>query len=325
MKKFKTLLLLTAAVALGCNTSYALNAAEKGARNQVVTYLTTQGFNPKIDKEERVTFKQRNVNYWITIKSDDGDMIYTINRLHINPSPKTDDPVLKGINEEYALYAANVLNAAHPYKVDVTDGKVNFSLPVFASTPEEFINVLGSAVTSMYDISDDFNREFHAAKPIVDEMHNYWKTGDPNLVVLKQETLGAGKKDKAEIKVSAVDFISYETRKRENMLWCDKDGQLTEDKARFLGEKITLTADKAGTYYIGVEITGPDGKKIVPDVNSAFTTVTVVDVKKANKPETIDLELFGTAKGDFWKEGTYHCKIYDSNCLVRDVPFVIIK
>lgn len=327
MKKFKVILLL-AAILMGWNAANAMTAAERAAQTEVASYLTRQGFKVEIDKDdESVNFKQSDILYWITFSGDSSGVLYTLHRRPIKLRSEKDDAAKALRKNEVAVFACNEVNRRYPYKAVVKDCRVDFTFPVYAATPAEYIKELANVLNSMRNIKQEFDRQFEAVKVTTDSIHNYWATEKPNVIVLPQSSTQSIHKVSADVNISKVAVASYNSpsMNESNKPVVDYDHQLDESNCLFLRERITLSAREPGKYYIGVKILNPEGKLIVPNKDDEFTTVTPIEVKKANKEVEYELRPFGTAGLGFWKAGNYTLEFYDADVLVRSVVVTVQK
>lgn len=326
MKNFKVLVLLVTlmAAAFGVKAQPQMTVAERSAQKAVVDYLKHQGFETEIDNSDNsVLFKQSDVLYWITFKGNTSGVLYTLHRRPIKLNGNDKDAVRANIRKEKAIAAANMVNRKEPYKVTVTDGRVNFSFPVFSSTPAEYISQLTNVFNTMKNAKQEFDKAYEGnAKLYTDSIHNYWASNDTSRVILPQKMLGVNKKNHAEMAVSKVEFASINGNGKSLVPY---GGQLLQPNVQYLSEKIAITPTATGLFYIGVKLYDPDGKLIVANKESEFTTVTEFDVKKANKSYEVELEPFGTSNYNFWRPGSYTIEIYDADVLVRKDVFLIAK
>lgn len=322
MKNFK-LIMLVAFVALGCNMANALSVAELQAQKYVAKYLTDAGFTVEIDKDDdSVNFNQSGVNYWITFKNGENGILYTLHRRPIKMRSASDDDETALRLTEKATYAANDVNRKRPYKVTVKDARVDFTFPVYASTPEEYTKMLLSIITPMYSCKEDFDKAFEHNKVTVDSIHNYWSYKDPNAIILPQQKTKVVHKEKPGLKASKTNFASLSAPEKGEVL-INYDTPLTQGKCKYLTEKFTVTSDTPGTYTIGFKLYNPDGKLIVPAKNAQFTTITEVEIKKAGKETEVTLTPFGTDNTSFWVPGVYLYELYDGDAKMLEDVFSI--
>lgn len=327
MKNFKAILLIVVAL-MGWNVANAMTVAEKAAQKEVKDYLTRQGFRVEIDPDDdSVMFRQSDLIYWITFKGDGSGILYT---LHVKPlklRAENDDDDTANRKHERAVYAANELNRISPAKTEVRHTRVDFTFPVFASSASEYIKQLSNVLKELQSARSQFHDQFKKMEYVTDSVHNYWSTQDPNLVVLPQRAGAIRHKVNPDLSVSNVEIATYGSysNSEANKPLIDYNGQIFQDRCRFIREKITVRANEAGKYYIGVKLYNPEGKLIVPNKHSEFTTVTPIEIKKANKEVDVELNAFGTPDTSFWTPGVYRLEIYDSDVLVRKEAFEIYE
>lgn len=310
MKDFKFFIAFALLFIFGGLSANALrlNDDEKKAQKSVVEFLRTKKFAPSIDpNDQTVCFKRDGVLYWVSVKGDANRMLYSLYRNGIkfaNP----DDPKLSR-KSEVALMAANNLNASRTIKSFQKGGVVRFVFPMYAKTPEEFQAVFSSMMRAFDDIKADFDAQYKLAKLKVDSIHSHWYNLDTTIMVVNQQGV-ANTAPTRNLKISRISARNVDAS--DNVI-SDYDQGIRKSKAQFIQEKVSLTADKAGMYKVGVRLYNPEGKLLVPNDKARFTTISTIDVKKAGKEADYDLLKFGSKDSEIWLPGEYKIEFFEDD------------
>lgn len=316
MKTIKTFLTVILLIVLGGASAQAvrLNESEKQAQRSLIEFLRSKKFTPSIDSNDQtVCFKKDGTLYWISVKGDANKMLYTLYRNGIkfaNP----DDPKLSR-KAEIAMMAANRLNASRTIKAYQSGGIVRFSFPMYAKTPENFEEVFALQMKAFDDLKQEFDNNYKLCKVKVDSIHNYWYGLDTTIVVVNQRNIS----NTAPTRNLTISRISVRNVDANDNVISDYDQGVRKSKSEFLQEKIYLKAAKNGMYKIGVRLYDPNGKLMVPRRDARFTTITTINVPKANKDGEYDLLKFGSKDSDIWEPGEYKIEFYeDDTCIYTD-------
>lgn len=316
MKSIKTFLTVALLIVLGGLSAQAvrLNESEKQAQRSLVEFLRSKKFAPSIDSNDQtVCFKKDGTLYWISVKGDANRMLYSLYRNGIRFA-KADDPRLS-CKAEVAMMAANKLNETRIIKSYQSGGVVRFCLPMYAKSPEDFEAVFALQMRAFDDIKQDFDRNYKLCKHKVDSIHNYWYDLDTTVVVVNQRNVA----NTAPARNLSISRISVRNVDANDGIISDYDQGVRKSKCEFLQEKVYLKADKAGMYKIGVRLYYPDGKLMVPARDARFTTITTINVPKANKEGAYDLLKFGSKDSEIWEPGEYKIEFFeDDTCIYTD-------
>jgi len=325
MKNFRSLIATLVCVLLFGSTLYAqaeINDAERMAQKSMMEYLRSKGFAPTIDKaDQSVNFKKSNVLYWITFDGNASTMLFTLHRKPIKFTMDKDGQNKVNQKRELALYAANKITATNQYKAFLNGSRVEFIYPIYAKSADEYQTVFPKVLNAMSNIRESFDRNYKAAKLVVDSIHNYWANVDTAHVVLEQKTIANDIKAQRNLTITG---ISVRNVSSNGYVLSDYDEGIRKSKCQYIQEKIDLKATKSGMYKIGLQIVNPKGKILIPHKGATYTTVTTIDVPKANKEIEVELLRFGTDAPDFWQPGEYKIYLFEDDNVIYDDAFNVL-
>lgn len=309
MKKAKLILaamfLLMAVNGMAQNVT--LNDVQKKAQRATFDYLRTKKYAPSIDtNDQSVCYKTGDVLYWITFEGNSAPLLYTIHRKPVKFA-KDDSKLNQKL--EIAGKAANMVCAESIGKAFVNGSKVEFCLPVYAATPEDFQKVFDRSMNALSNIKKLFDEKYKVGRHIADTIHRYWNSLDTTSIVVPQNNVPGT----IPTKNMYIKGISVRVVDADGTVISDYDKGIRKSTCRFLQEKVTLSATKEGVYKLGVKLYTPDGKLLLPTKNSRFTTITTIDVQKSNKPAEYELLMFGSNNGKLWKAGEYKIEFYEDD------------
>lgn len=301
------------------NVAYAVTQAERDAQAAFRAYLSSKRVNSKIDdKDNSVNFQYKNKLFWVTFKESGGVMLYTLHRAPIKMESDKQSREMNARRIENATIATSYLNAKTDYKAFVNGSRVEFVFPVFAANTEEYSKVFMTILKNMESVQEQFDKCYKVAKHTSDSIHNYWSQNDTSIIVVPQpssEQIASTK----NLAISKVDFRIVD----ENGNPISEYGEsIRRSDIKFIQPQITVKASKKGLYHIGVVITTPRGKKLLPSQNSVRTMISTVEVDKKGK--AIDLGSFGSKTGDFWRAGEYKVSFYEDGNLIKTTTFNVL-
>lgn len=283
-----------------------LNEVQKKAQKATFDYLRTKRYSPSIDtNDQSVCYKVNDVLFWITFEGNYSPLLYTIHR---KPIKFNKDNKLKQ-KIEVAEKAANMVNAESTAKAFVNEAKVEFCLPVYAATPEDFQKVFDRSMGAFTNIKKLFDEKYKKGAYIADTIHRYWNNLDTTAIVVPQNNMVGT----IPTKNMSISRISVRVVDSDGSVVSDYDKGIRKSSCRYLQEKVTLKASKEGVYKLGVKLYTPDGKLLLPAKGARFTTITTIDVQKANKPAEYELLMFGSNNGKIWKAGEYKIEFYEDD------------
>lgn len=309
----KTIKFFCLAVALMCGGAVSaqkvtLNEMQKKAQRSVIEFLRTKHYSPSIDtNDQSVCFKRGDILYWITFEGNSSPLLYTIHRKGIKFANDKDKTVNR--RREIAVQAANMVCAKRVVKAYMNGNKVDFCLPIYAATPEDFQKVFSAGMDAFDKIKNTFDDSYKKGRVIADSIHDYWSNHDTTVVVVPQHNV-------AEVaKQQSLSISSFSVRVVDSGdgVISDYDKSIRKNNCRYLQERVELSAKDNGAYKLGVKLYTPDGKLLVPNKDARFTTITTINVPKANKTNTYELLKFGSDDGKVWKAGEYRIDFYEDD------------
>lgn len=316
MKIFKSLVIFAAL--LCCLAARAqrvkLNEAQKKAQTVIMTSLRAINYSPTIDtNDQSVCFKKGDLLYWITFEGKSSPLLYTIHHKPIKFSLDNGNDLSR--RREVAEKAANMVNSRLTVKASMTGSRVNLSFPMYAASPEDFTRVLPACLDAFSSVRKEFDECYKIARVKTDSIHDYWTNVDTMTVVVPQKNVA----EAASQRNLTISSISVRVVDDGNNVISDYDKGIRRKNCRYLQESIEMTAKNDGVYKVGVRLYTPEGKLLVPDKAARFTTVTTVDVRRANKMATYELLKFGSDDDQMWKAGEYKIEFYeDDNKIFTD-------
>lgn len=311
----KIIKFLCLAVALLCGEvavaqKVTLNDVQKKAQRSLIEFLRSKHYTPVIDSnDESVCFKKGDVLFWITFEGNSSPLLYTLHRKGIKFTNDNKGGNSNLRRREVAEKAANRVCAQGVVKAYSNGNRVNFSLPMYAATPEAFEQVFSESMAAFDRIKDTFDSNYNKERVVVDSIHSYWYDIDTTVVVVPQNNAP----EVARQRNLTIKSFSARVVDAGNAVLSDYDKSIRKSNCHYLQERVEVTAKNDGVYKLGVKLYTPDGKLLVPYKDARFTTITTIDIQKANKPATFELLKFGSDKGDIWKAGEYKIEFYEDD------------
>lgn len=301
--------LLCGEVAVAQNVT--LNEVQKKAQKSIIEFLRSKHYSPSIDtNDQSVCFKKNDMLYWITFEGNSSPLLYTIHRKGIKFASDKDNTLNR--RREIAEKAANMVCAQRVVKAYMNGNKVDFCLPMYAATPEGFQQVFNASMAAFDNIKQVFDNNYKKGRVIADSIHSYWNNLDTTVVVVPQNNAP----EVARQRSLSVSSFSVRVVDAGGSVISDYDKSIRKSQCRYLQERVELTAKNDGVYKLGVKLYTPEGKLLVPNKNARFTTITTVDIPKANKTNTYELLKFGSDNGKVWKAGEYKIEFYEDDTVV---------
>lgn len=311
MTYMKVLKSLCVAVALLCSEAAlaqhaTLNEVQKKAQKSVIEFLRSKGYSPSIDiNDQSVCFKKKDIFFWITFEGNNAPLLYTIHRKGIKFANNND----KSLNRrrEVAEKAANMVCAQRVVKAYMNGSKVDFCLPLYAATPEDFQQVFNVSMEAFDNIKKTFDENYKKGRVIADSIHNYWSSVDTSVVVVPQKDV----ENQMSQRNLTINGISVCVVDGDDNVISDYDRGIRKKNCQYLRERVEMSAKADGIYKLGVKLYTPEGKLLVPSKDARYTTITTIDVPKANRVGEYELLKFGSDDGEIWKAGEYKIEFYE--------------
>ena len=317
MKRINSLILASLCIILGCNIASAFSKSEREAQTAIKNYLTQLGYSTQIDnKDNSVNFSYKGTLMYITFKEEGTGILYTLHRQALKFEHNDANENARRL--ENATLAANLMNEQFPYKTFVKGNRVNFEFPVYAATPVDYTKVFGQILKNMSNVKTQFDNCFDRAQVTTDSIHRYWAENNPNALVVPQSNTKMTVNGQ-NLTITRVDFKTVSQDGADISQYGDN---IRKSDIKYIQPQVTVTATKKGIYHIGMVITTPNGKTLLPSPKADRTTVTTVEIDK--KPTTVELTSFGNKDGDFWLPGEYKVTFYEDNRVIKETSFNIL-
>lgn len=290
-------------------TANSLNNYEQMAQKSMNEFLKRRNYETKIlEKDQSINFMVNGNLFWLTFEGNANGMLYTLHRRPIKLTENTPAEEAAQLREK-AVYAANAMNAANPYKAYLNGDKVEFEFPVYALSPVEYQAIFPLILKKLDEVKlDKFKVLMNEAARVTDSIHNYWKgsTGTAvakNRLVVKQPVSSTSHNaPKNPGKVVLSNPLIQSVDKRGDVL-VPYGEILYQDKMQFMQPKISASADKGNIFELGVQIITPDGKTMVPAIEEDMSLTTSIELGK--KEKVVEFGSFGSAEEPIWKPGKY--------------------
>lgn len=318
MKRIKSLILAAICILVATGSAFAVSPGIKNAQNALSSYLKRQGYNSQIDNSDNsVNFQYKGYLFYVTFEENGSGILYTLHRRAIKMESGPDDKRARRL--ENATLAANYMNANYPYKTYVNGTRVDFVYPTYAATPEDYIKAFPTILRSMDNIQKNFDRFYDVAKVKNDSIHQFWAKNDTSVLVVPQRRIQGVTNPQSLTVTGPVDFKVIDAN---GSTLADYGQSIRKSDLRYIQPRITLSANKKGTYHIGVVIIAPNGKMLVPSMRDNRTMITTKEIDK--KPTTVELDSFGSEDGKFWLPGEYKVMFYEDNHLLKETSFNVL-
>ena len=322
MKRINYILIAALCILTGVSQAFGakMSVKEKNAQKVVNDYLTNElGYTTKITADDNaVNFQAKGVLFWITFEESDKGILYTLHRRPIKMESPNDNNEKNSRRIENAIQTANLMNAVNAYKTYVTGNKVDFVFPVYAESAAEYTKVFPMVFKSLGNAKDSFDSLYDRGKEKSDSIHEYWAVNDPNSIVVPQPQK-PNILSTPNLTISEVDFRIVD----ENGAEISPYGKsIRKSELLFIQPQVTVSASKKGVYHIGMTITTPDGRIMLPSVKADRTAVTTCEVDK--KPTAVPLATFGSKDGDIWEAGEYKVVFYEGNNILKETSFTVL-
>lgn len=325
MKRINSLILAAIFLTAGIGSAFAasnMSRGEREAQSAVSSFLAKKGYATKIDNTDNsVNFQHDSNIYWITFEEAPGaGILYTLHRRPIKMESPNENAQKNKRRLENAVFAANMMNELYPYKTNVSDDRVDFSFPVYANSPEGFTDVFPTLLKTLSNAKDEFDKCYDRALAKTDAMRTYWAENNPKMIVVPQPKNGVKPNtQQPNLTISSLDFRILDDKGNVVKNYGDN---LRKADMQFLQPKITVSANAKGVYELGVVITTPNGKILIPEKGTDRTIVTTAEIDK--KPKEVEFDKFGTKDGSIWVPGEYTVTFYEGHFPIETTTFNIL-
>lgn len=319
MKKYRFILMLIFAVSVFSAQAQTLTQTQQKAQKSMLMFLKSKNITASIDSaDQSVTFKKLGVLYWITF-SGENPMIFTINRKGYKTSGEN------SYNKSLAVRACNEVNKKINIKCYCQDTKVVVCMPVIAKNVIEFQNVFDDSM-KQFDDADKIFKESYAVfekeskskiLSLTDSVVG--KVGESSEIIVPQNNPSI--QNKTSLTVSDISIRGVDSN---NNVVTEFDRPIRKSGCKFIQVKLMLSSSKAGTYKIGMRIVTPDGKTLIPEKGARYSTITPVEVAKANKTTEAVLYKFGQESDGLWSAGEYVIEFFEDESKIYSTTFNVL-
>ena len=315
MKNFRHLIVTILCTLFAINSIAAattMTQGEQKAQTALRTFLSGKKVNTKIHpKDNSVNFNYKGKLFWVTFKEMGNDgILYTLHRANIKLASNT--------AREKGVFATNYLNDTYDYKSYVVGDHAAFVFPTFATSPEEYTKVFMSLLKSMENIEGDFRVGYNKATTATDSIHRWWRTNDTTIIVVKQPNAQQIQTTN-NLTATKVDFRIVDANGNPITQYGES---IRKSDLKFIQPQLTVKATKKGMYHIGIVITAPNGKMMLPTSNANRTIISTVEVDKKAKP--VDLGIFGDSTGECWVAGEYKVTFFEDGKPIKTATFNVL-
>lgn len=307
MKRFKLIICMLAALTVQAFAGDLTQSQEK-AQRAVYAYLHKNGYNPSVDTSDNsVCFRKGGILYWITF-TEESPILYTFHRKAYKIGKEENT-----YKRKPAIIAANDVNNKHKtVKLTVTEKKVETTIQVYVSTPENFTSVFKKYFEAFNNVDQDFKEAYETALTVERETaERAEEEARRNLPPSELRDL-----------IQNVSFRLLDADGNEKTAY---DQPLRSFNARYIQARIEFGPWRETTadYTLQIKVTRPDGKPIYQP-NKKYSAESIVTIEKSRKNQLVEIDQFGSPKEGFWKAGEYKVEIIESGDVIYTTTFNIL-
>lgn len=262
------------------------------AQKALVEHLRSNGMSPSIDtRDNSVCFKSNGVFFWVTF-DESAPVLYTV---HCKGLKFDEDPAFK---PSCSRYACNEVNRKHTIKCTQNGKRVEFVLQTYAKEPSAFHGGLRKMLAAFKDADADYKKSYDTA-------FDKWKKDSiaANKPITSDTPVGS-----SPLKVTYIAFGNFDAQG--NMI-SDYNQPLRKSACRYIKATLDVSSKEKGLFKVGMKLTSPDGKAMIATKGVDYCSTANIEIKKADKTQSCDLNSYGSDSPDFWKAGEYKVEIYD--------------
>lgn len=307
MKKVKLVICLLVAFAMQAFAGDLTQSQEK-AQRAVYAYLQKAGYDPSVDRSDNsVCFRRGGVLYWITFTGE-SPILYTFHRKAYKIG--TEDNTYK---RKPAIIAANDVNNKHKtVKLSVAEKKVEISIQVYVTNPEEFTNAFKKYFASFENVDVDFKSAYETALKAEREIaERAEEEARKNLPPSELRDL-----------VQNVSFRALDANGNEKSAY---DQPLRSFNTRYIQARLEFGPwrEAEADYTIQLKVIRPNGTPIYIS-GKKYSATSDITLAKTRKNQMIEIDQFGSTKEGFWKAGEYKVEIIESGDVIFTTTFNIL-
>ena len=285
-----------------------LTPVQEKAQRSLYAFLLKEKYDPTVDSSDNsVCFRRGGVLYWITF---DGDtpILYTFHRKAYKVG--NDE---KSYKRKASIIAANEVNRTHKMvKLTVEEKKVEIAIQVYADKTEHFTAVFSNYFKCFENVDEDFKAAYKTA--LKAEME-----------AIERAEQEARKNISPSVLRDYVANVSFRLLDADGNEKSAYDQPLRSFNARYIQARIDFKpwSEKDTDFQIQLKVTRPDGRPIYLP-GKKVTAEGNVTIQKSKKPQTIEIDQFGSPKEGFWKAGEYKVEVIESGDVVFNTTFNIL-
>ena len=285
-----------------------LTPVQEKAQRSLYAFLQKEKYDPTVDSSDNsVCFRRGGVLYWITF---DGDtpILYTFHRKAYKVG--NDE---KSYKRNASIIAANEVNRTHKMvKLTVEEKKVEIAIQVYADKTEHFTAVFSNYFKCFENVDEDFTAAYKTA--LKAEME-----------AIERAEQEARKNISPSVLRDYVTNVSFRLLDADGNEKSAYDQPLRSFNARYIQARIDFKpwSEKDTDFQIQLKVTRPDGRPIYLP-GKKVTAEGNVTIQKSKKPQTIEIDQFGSPKEGFWKAGEYKVEVIESGDVVFNTTFNIL-
>lgn len=293
--------------------------------DQVQYLLNMDGIDTEFDENDgSLNFQDgKGTLNWITFSTPEKDGV-TLYTLHIQSlRPKGGEDV-----KENMIYAADYITKKSPYQAyyveDSKGGKIEFTFPVYASSPEEFYSVLKNMQKDLETRNQLYAEGYAEGKKYNDLLQQEWQN---NIGAKRRIPTSSLQRDNS-IKIENIDFKAVSLQGKSYITTQDYNPSVDKSKLQFLVPRLTFTPtsqdpkDVPTGCQVAMKLIGPDGKTIVYDESADYTQMEYVPIKGV-KEQTFEFTPIGTDKSNVWESGMYKIELFENGKPLYKYQFVV--
>lgn len=293
MKAFRIFsVVMTLCLSMSTMAQKELTEDGQKAQKGLIESLRSSGMAPSIDtRDNSVCFKTGGVFYWITF-DENSPVLYTLHRKGLKfDSDSTFKPRL-------AVYACNEVNLKHKVKCIYKDKRVDFIMQTYAKEPSAFHGGLSKMLAAFKNAEENFKKAYEHA-------YDTWKKDSIEKAKPIIPSVPVGK---SPLKVSYIAFGNFDAK---GNVISDYNQPLRKSACKYIKATIDVSSSEKGIYKIGMKITNPDKKAMIATKGVEYSSTTNIEINKIGKPQSCELDAYGSDDANFWKAGEYKVEIFD--------------
>ena len=260
-----------------------LTPRQKAFQSSIMQFLKEEGFSPKIDDVNDLTFKKEGNLYWIEI-SDNSPIYIELHRLGLSCENADMDVVLEACN-----HANKTIKCI---KAIMGTTSVSLAVELYCHSEEEFKYIFYKNLSSLDDGYD-------ALKDYYDGHKNATTSSAP----------------------FALNSVSVANVKKDGTIINDYGTRIYDYQTMYIKPRIKVKVNTSGTYTIKVKFFTSDGMSTGTSSPSGFSYSNRITMSQGNHYYYLD--GWGNANAGNWEKGDYRLEFYYGNRRIGNYSFTI--